>query len=91
MVKIIIPEVKTFFIPCISAILPNGTANIADVNRNAVGIQLSKIASVANSEAIAGSAILTEEPINGVKKEAIVAINKADILLTLLPMKTPVN
>jgi hypothetical protein len=90
-VKIIIPEVKTFFIPYISAILPKGTANMADVNKNAVGIQLSKIASAANSEAIAGSAMLTEEPINGVKKEAIVAINRADILLTLLPMKTPIK
>jgi hypothetical protein len=64
---------------------------MAEVNKNAVGIQLSKIASVANSEAIAGSAILTEEPINGVKNEAMVAINKADILLTFLFTKTPDN
>jgi len=48
---------KIFFIPCISAILPNGTAKTAEANKYAVGIQLSKIASAANSEPIDGRAI----------------------------------
>lgn len=66
-----------------SAILPKGTANIAATNRNDVGIQLSRIASVWNSIPIAGSAMLMAALMNGVAKDAMVAIINADILTDL--------
>jgi hypothetical protein len=66
-----------------SDILPNGTANIAAASKNDVGTQLSRMALVANSAPIAGNAILTDELINGVKKLAKVATNKAAILIEL--------
>ncbi len=81
-VKMMIPQVKTFFIPYISAILPKGIANIADAKKNAVVIQVNKMALAANSWAIGGSAMLTEEPIKGTMKDAMVATSRADILLT---------
>lgn len=67
-----------------SAIRPNGTANIADANRNDVGIQLNRIASVKNSLPMAGSAILMDDPIKGVINDAIIAIIKAGVLTLLL-------
>ena len=62
-----------------SAILPNGTANIAATNRNAVGIQLSRIASVWNSLPIVGKAMLMAALMNGVENDAIVATINAVI------------
>jgi hypothetical protein len=67
-----------------SAILPKGTAKTADANKYAVGIQLNMIASAANSEPIAGRAILTADAIKGVKNEANVATSRAGILLSIL-------
>ena len=66
-----------------SDILPNGTANIAAASKNAVGTQLNKIALDANSDPIEGSAMLTAELINGVKKLAKVATSNAAILIEL--------
>ncbi len=60
-----------------SAIRPKGTANIAAASKKAVGIQLRTMASAANSAPIEGSAMLTDEPMNGVKKLANVATTSA--------------
>jgi hypothetical protein len=76
----IIPRMKIRFIPYISAIRPKGTANIADVKRNEVVIQLSSIALTANSLAIIGRATFTDDPINGVKNEAMVATSNTVFL-----------
>jgi hypothetical protein len=73
-VNIIIPMLKILFIPYISAILPRGTANIVEVRRNEVVIQLNKIELTTNSCAITGRATFTDEAINGVKNEAMVVI-----------------
>jgi hypothetical protein len=75
---------KIFFIPCISAILPKGTAKTAAANRYAVGIQLNKIASAPNSKPIEGRAILIADAIKGVKNEANVATSKAGNRLLIL-------
>lgn len=66
-----------------SDILPNGTANMAAASKNDVGTQLNRIALVANSAPIAGSAMLTAELIKGVKKLAKVATSNAAILIEL--------
>jgi hypothetical protein len=58
-----------------------GMENIAELSRYAVGIQLKIIALAANSLDMAGIATLTLEPMNGVKKEAKEATNRADVLL----------
>ena len=60
-----------------SASLPKGTANMAAASKNAVGIQLRTMASAANSAPIEGSAMLMDEPMNGVKKLANVATTSA--------------
>jgi len=62
----------------------NGTRNTAVAKRYEVGTQLSETASMANSFPIEGRAILMEDPIKGVRKEAIVAIINTTLLLTLL-------
>jgi hypothetical protein len=56
---------------------------MAAANKNDVGTQLKRIALVANSDPIAGSAMLTAELINGVRKLAKVATNNAAILIEL--------
>ena len=56
---------------------------MAAANKNDVGIQLNRMALVANSAPIAGRAILTAELIKGVKKLARVATNNAVILIDL--------
>jgi hypothetical protein len=56
---------------------------MAAANKNDVGTQLNRIALVANSDPIAGSAMLTAELIKGVKKLAKVATNNAAILIEL--------
>jgi hypothetical protein len=71
------------FIPYISAIRPKGTANIAEVKRNDVVIQLSKIALTNNSFAITGSATFIDEAINGVKNDAMVATSNTVLLFAL--------
>lgn len=55
-----------------SAILPNGTRKIAAASTAEVATQLNDNASIENSLPMAGSAMLTEEAISGVKKAAAV-------------------
>jgi hypothetical protein len=57
-----------------------GMETMAEVRRYAVGIQLKIMALAANSADMAGIATLTLEPMNGVKKEANVATNRAVVL-----------
>jgi hypothetical protein len=75
------PYVKILFLPCISATLPNGTRKTADANIYEVATQPIKTASIDNSCPIEGSAIFTEDPIKGVRNEAIVAIIRVTFLL----------
>jgi len=58
---------------------------MAEAKRYEVGTQLSETASMANSFPIAGRAILIEDPIKGVRKEAMVATSNTTFLLTLNP------
>lgn len=67
-----------------SAILPKGTRKIAVAKRYEAVTQLSKTASMANSLPIEGRAMLTEEIINGARKEAKVATSNATLLFKLL-------
>ena len=82
----IIPYVNIFFRPCISHILPNGTANIAAASKNPLTTQLSRIASAPKLAPMAGKARFTDVPINGVKKEAILATTRAT---SLIPSSVP--
>ena len=66
-----------------SANLPKGTRDTAAAKRYEVATQLNKTASVLNSFPMAGSAILTDEIINGVKKELNDAMIRADNLMAL--------
>jgi len=75
------PYKKILFLPCISAILPKGTKNMAAERRYAVATQPNKIASIANSLPMEGSAMLTEEPMKGVRKEDNVATSRAALLV----------
>jgi len=70
------PRVKIFFLPYISAALPNGSRNSAAVSRYDVATQLNSTALIENSLPIEGRAILIEEPIKGVRKALKVAISK---------------
>ena len=78
------PYVKIIFLPYISAILPKGTRNIAAARIYEVGIQLNKTTFIENSLLIKGRAMLTEEPIKGVRKEASVAISNTYLLFAEL-------
>ncbi len=53
--------------------------------------QLNKTASIANSLPIEGSAILTEEPINGVRKEAIAATSNAEFFMSSVIFTRPLS
>lgn len=83
------PYVKILFLPYISAILPKGTRNTAAARRYEVATQLNRTAFIPNSCPIDGSAMLTEEPIKGVRKEPNVTISRAAFLFgalfTLVP------
>jgi|ERR1035437_1084228 hypothetical protein len=68
-VKMIFPIKNIFFRPTISASLPKGTRKIADDSRNDIMIQFMDTAFSENSFAIVGKAILTAEPMNGVKND----------------------
>jgi hypothetical protein len=76
--------VKIFFLPYISAIRPNGRRKTVADRRYEVGIQANRTASISNSRPIRGSAMFIEEPINGVRNEAMVTTSNTDFLLTLL-------
>ena len=73
-----IPQVKIFFLPCMSAMRPKGIRNTAADKRNEVATQLNVTASMGNSLPIDGRAILIEDAIKGVRKAAMdVTINTA--------------
>jgi hypothetical protein len=59
-----------------SAKRPNGTKNTAAASKYAVATQLRVTASSENRLPIEGSAILTDELVNGVRKELIEAIKR---------------
>src|SRR5512139_2509729 len=65
-----------------SAIRPKGTRNMAAARIYDVGTQLMSTALILNSPPMAGSAMLIEETMNGVKKEASVATRSADLFTT---------
>jgi hypothetical protein len=56
------------------------------LKKNAVVIQLKRIALTANSLEIVGSATFNDVPINGVKNEASVAISKIAVLSIFLSL-----
>ena len=75
------PYVKIFFLPYISASLPNGTRNTAEARRNEVAIQPIITASIENSCPIDGSAIFIEEDINDIRNDVVEAITSVAFLL----------
>jgi hypothetical protein len=82
-VYITMPYENIFFLPYISAILPKGRRKTVADRRYEVDTQASKTASILNSRPMEGRAILMEAPIKGVRKDAIVIITNAKVLLTL--------
>ena len=80
-----------------SASLPKGTSATEAARRYDVATQLSSTASVSYSFPTAGSAILTEEIINGVRKELMDAIIRAGNLAawsfkkSVLPVRSVFN
>jgi hypothetical protein len=83
------PYLKIFFLPDMSAILPMGTKNMAAAKRYEVVIQLNETACIPNSFPMEGRAMLTEEPMKGVRKEVKVAISKAALLVTTSSIVVP--
>ena len=74
-VKIIIPQRKTLFLPVISAARPAGIRKTAADNKYEVAIQPTKMASALKAAPIDGSATLMEDPMKGVRNEAMEAEN----------------
>jgi hypothetical protein len=68
--KRIFPSMKNFFLPYISASLPNGTMQIAAVSRYADVTQPNVTASISNDALMAGSATFKEETVYGTRKDA---------------------
>jgi hypothetical protein len=62
-----------------SPILPNGTRNMVAVRRKERVSQLNRIASIENSFPIEGRAMLTEEPIKGIRKAPSVVTRRAGL------------
>ena len=73
----IVPEMKTRFLPWISANLPKGTRNIAAARRYEVATQLRAIASSENARPIEGRAMFTVDAMKGVMKDAEVETSRA--------------
>jgi hypothetical protein len=86
-VKIHMPYVNIRFLPKMSAILPRGTRNMAAAKRYDVGTQLRSTAPIWNSLPIAGSAILIDEPIKGVRNAESVAMRRADLFIIVLSIE----
>ena len=82
-----------FFLPWISANLPNGSRNAALASTNTVGIQPNRIIFTERSFWINGNAMLSEEPMNGIKKDPNATINSAEVLtcLSLFSLKIIIN
>ena len=81
--KVNTPYKKIFFLPCMSAIRPKGTKNMAADRRYAVATQPNKTASIANSLPMEGSAMLVEEPMKGTTNEVNVATSNAALLVAV--------
>ena len=73
-----------FFLPCISAYLPNGSRNAALARTNAVGIQPNRIMFTDRSFWINGKAMLSEEPMKGTRNDPKATISSAEVLTFLL-------
>lgn len=67
-----------------SAILPKGTRHMAVAKRYDVTIQLSRIAFASNSLPMDGSAMLIDDDMKVIRKEAWVVIARATILFVVL-------
>jgi hypothetical protein len=80
MVKIMKPRRKIFFLPKISATLPQGTMEVTEARVKLVATQLSKTASILKSAAIDGRAMYVAEAIKGVRKLLNVTLTSADRL-----------
>ena len=81
-VNIIIPYVKTFLLPYMSAIRPKGMRKAAEVNGYTVTIQPSKTALIENSLPMVGRAMFIEDPIKAVRNADMVLTNRTVFLLT---------
>src|SRR4030042_58375 len=77
-VKTHIPNRNIFFLPWMSASLPNGTRNTAAARRYEVTTQLKDTAVIENSSAIDGNATLMDDAMNGVRNELSMATRKAE-------------
>jgi len=84
-VKITMPQVKIFFLPYMSAILPKGTRRVAEDRSKAVAIQPNMTAFNDSSFPSEGRAIFTADPIKGKMNAAIVATRSTTPLLVPLP------
>ena len=66
-----------------SAILPDGTRNIPSERRKEVVTQPNKTASISNSFPMDGRAIMTEDPMKGIRAEPSVVTRRAGFLLSI--------
>jgi hypothetical protein len=71
-VKKMFPYKSIFLRPHISASLPKGTRNTAADSKKAMAIQLNSTAFICRSLPILGRAMLTADPIKGLKNEDII-------------------
>ena len=85
MVTSILPKIKIFLRPVISAILPIGSKTATEASRNDMETQPMTTVFILNSAAIPGSAILTAAPIKGLMNE-VSTTRKRSRLLLLLPV-----
>ena len=83
------PYVKILFLPYMSATLPKGRRNTVAAKRYEVATHANDTASIENSLPIDGRAILMEDPIKGVRKDAIVTTSSTVLLLALLSAVFP--
>jgi hypothetical protein len=81
--KIMIPMVNIFFLPTMSAILPNGTRKAAATNKKEVATQLKVSAFIPNSIPMVGNAILMDAAIKGIRNADSIVIIKVILLLTV--------
>jgi len=74
-----VPTSSTSFRPLMSAILPKGTWKIEEVRRKAVATQLRVRALIPNSLPMEGRAMLTDDPMKDMRKEARVVTSKTGL------------
>jgi len=80
-VKSAVPQVKIFFLPQMSATRPMGSRKSAEEMRYEVATQLIIMASRENDSAMEGRAIMTADPMNGVRNEERDAMNRTEPLI----------